>query len=64
MWFGMKLMTLIGLGIYIIFAFVMVRQEQLMSKTLEAASEAILRILTLLHLGAAVVVFFLALLIL
>ncbi|HCM82475.1 MAG: hypothetical protein UW37_C0007G0028 [Candidatus Gottesmanbacteria bacterium GW2011_GWA2_44_17] len=63
-WLGMKLMMLVGLGIYIVFAFIIVRQEQLMSKTLEAASERIISILTWLHLGAAVVVFMLALLIL
>ena len=63
-WLGMKLMMLVGLGIYIVFAFIIVRQEQLMSKTLEAASERIISTLTWLHLGAAVVVFMLALLIL
>lgn len=61
---GMKLMTLVGLGIYIVFAFVIVRQEQLMSKTLAAASDKILALFTWLHLGAALVVFALALLIL
>jgi hypothetical protein len=60
----MKLMTLLGLGIYIVFAFVIVRQEQLMSKVIEAQSEKILSVLAWLHLGAAVVIFFLALLIL
>lgn len=63
-WLGFKLMILVGLGIYIVFAFIIVRQEQLMSKTLEAASEKILSLLTWLHLGASVVVFLLALLIL
>ena len=63
-WAAMKLMILVGLGIYIVFAFVIVRQEQLMSKTLVAASEKVLSLLTWLHLGAAVVVFMLALLIL
>ena len=63
-WIGMKLMFLVGLGIYAIFAFVLVRQEQLMSKVLEAESEKILSVLTWLHLGAAAIVFILALLIL
>ena len=63
-WLGMKLMTLVGLGIYTVFAFVIVRQEQLMSKVIEAQSEKILSILAWLHLGISVVVFFLALLIL
>jgi len=63
-WLGMKLMTLVGLGIYIVFAFVIVRQEQLMSKVIEAESEKILSVLAWLHFGVSVVVFFLALLIL
>jgi hypothetical protein len=63
-WLGMKLMILIGLGIYIVFAAVIVRQEQLMSKVLEASSEKILSLLAWLHLGASLVVFLLALLIL
>jgi len=63
-WMGMKLMALVGLGIYIVFAFVIVRQEQLMSKVLEAQSEKILSVLSWIHLGVSVVVFFLALLIL
>jgi hypothetical protein len=64
MWLGMKLMFLVGLGIYIVFAFVVVRQEQLMSKVIEADSEKTLTILSWLHLGAAFVVFILALLVL
>jgi len=63
-WMGMKLMTIVGLGIYIVFAFVIVRQEQLMAKVLEAQSEKILSLLTWLHLGASLVVFILALFIL
>jgi len=64
MWFAVKLIVLVGLGIYIVFASVIVRQEQLMAKTIEAASEKILSILTWLHLGAAIIIFALALLIL
>ena len=64
MWIGLKLMTLLGLGIYIVFAIVIVRQEQLMAKVIEAQSEKILSVLAWLHLGMSVVVFFLALLIL
>ena len=63
-WLVMKLMILIGLGIYIVFAAVIVRQEQLMSKVLEASPEKILFLTTWLHLGASLVVFLLALLIL
>ena len=63
-WLLFKALTLLGLVIYIIFAVVVVRQEQLMTKVLEAASEKMLRILALLHLAASIFIFFLALVIL
>jgi hypothetical protein len=63
-WVGLKLMTIVGLGIYCVFAFVLVRQEQLMSKVLEAQSEKILSVLSWLHLGASIIVLAFAFLIL
>jgi hypothetical protein len=63
-WLGVKIMALLGLAIYIVFSAVIVRQEQLMAKVLEASSERVLSLLAWLHLGAAVVVFLLALIIL
>jgi len=64
LWLGMKLMVLLGLIIYIVFAAVIVRQEQLMSRVLEADSEKFLSVLAWIHLGATLVVFSIALLIL
>jgi hypothetical protein len=63
-WLGLKLMTIVGIGIYCVFAFVLVRQEQLMSKVLEAQSEKILSVLSWIHLGASIVVLAIAFLIL
>lgn len=63
-WLIFKLLTLLGLAIYVIFAVVVVRQEQLMTKVLEAASEKMLRVFALFHLAASIFVFFLALVIL
>jgi len=63
-WLLIKLMVLLGFGIYIIFAGVILRQEQLMSKTIEEDSEKILSILTWLHFAASILIFALALLIL
>ena len=63
-WLGLKLMTMLGLGIYIVFSLVVVRQEQLMSRVLEAQSERILSLIAWIHLIAAGVIFILALLIL
>lgn len=45
-----KLFTLLGLLVYVGFAAVMVRQEQLMAKVLESSSEKIIRLLVLVHL--------------
>lgn len=64
MWLGVKLMILLGIVIYIVFAGVIVRQEQLMTKTMEAKSKILLSFLVWLHLAIAIVLFFLALLLL
>jgi hypothetical protein len=61
-WLILKIVTLVGIGVYIIFAGVMVRQENLMSHVLEEDFEPVLKILTFIHLVLAVIVFFLALL--
>lgn len=61
---GIKFLTLIGLLVYLVFAGVMVRQEQLMSDVLEEGFEPVLRIITILHFAAAVAVFLLALVLL
>ncbi len=60
----LKVFTLVGLGLYAIFAGIMIRQEQLMADVLEEGFEPILRLLTILHFAAAVGLFILALMIL
>lgn len=50
---AVKLLVLLGLVVYAIFAGILVRQEQLMAHVLEEAFEPILRILTLIHFFAA-----------
>lgn len=59
-----KVLTLVGLGLYSIFAAIIVRQEQLMAAVLEEAFEPILRLLTILHFAAAIVLLILAIMIL
>ncbi len=49
----LKILVLIGLGVYTIFAAVMVRQEQLMAGVLEESFEPVLRILTIIHFFAS-----------
>lgn len=59
-----KLLVLLGLALYAIFAGILVRQEQLMAHVLEESFEPILRILVLIHLFAALGVIGLALVLL
>ena len=60
----LKYFILFGFGLYIVFASVIFRQEQLMANVLEESFEPVLRFAAVLHLIAAVAVFLLALLIL
>ena len=53
-WPIVKILVLILLGIYIIFAFVLVRQVQLMTTTLEVGFEGQLRFLSFIHLLFAI----------
>lgn len=58
--FLLKTITLIGLGVYVLFSAVIVRQEQLMAHVLEESFEPVLKMLTVVHLLIAVGVFGLA----
>jgi hypothetical protein len=60
----LKVLTLVGLGVYSIFAIVMVRQEYLMAHVLEESFETVLRLLVYLHLLASIAIFVLAIVIL
>lgn len=60
----LKALVLFGLGMYIIFSVVIVRQEQLMAQVLEESFEPVLRIATYLHLIASIGLFVFALLLL
>lgn len=48
--FILKIFTLLGLGVYAIFAFIIVRQEYLMAHVLEESFEPFLRFLVYAHL--------------
>lgn len=60
----LKILVLIGLGVYGVFAAVMVRQEQLMADVLEESFEPVLRTLTIIHFLASLGLFLLAILLL
>ena len=55
---------LVFIFLYIIFSFVIVRQIQLMTETLEVGFETQLKILSYLHLAFAILVFLAALIVL
>lgn len=59
-----KFLILFGLGLYMVFATVILRQEQLMAQVLEESFEPVLRVAAFFHLAASIGVFVLALLIL
>ncbi len=59
-----KIIALIGIGLYGVFAAVLIRQEQLMAAVLEESFEPILRLLVVVHFAASVALFILAVLIL
>lgn len=63
-WPIIKIFIIIFLSIYIIFALVVVRQVQLMTKTLQVGFEGQLKFLSIMHLMAAVGVLIFAILIL
>lgn len=51
----LKVATLLGLGLYAIFALILVRQEQLMENVLSEAFEPVLRSLVWIHFLASIV---------
>lgn len=59
-----KLLFLSGIALYIVFAFMVVRQVQLMTQTITIPFDPILRLIAWVHLFLAIGVFLLALIIL
>ena len=63
-WLIVKVAALILLGMYLVFAIVVVKQVQLMTSTLQLGFEFPVKFLTYIHLGFAIFVFLAALIIL
>lgn len=61
-WIFVKLLFLFGIGIYLVFATVVVRQVYLMTTTLKLGLEFFVRFIGWAHLFIAVSIFFIALL--
>ena len=63
-WRLVKALFVIGFGIYIAFSVIVVRQVGLMAKTVQTNFNLPLKLMAWVHLGAAILVFLLALLML
>lgn len=63
-WSIFKVMLLIGILVYVSFAFLMMRQVGEMSKAVKMPDDYVVRILAVAHFVAAVLVFLLAMIIL
>lgn len=63
-WGIVKIMFLIGMVVYILFALIVIRQITHMTKTLKVGFEAPLKLLGIIHFIAAIGIFIFALLVL
>jgi uncharacterized membrane protein len=63
-WLFIKICAIVGLVLYAVYAAIIVRQEELMSKVLAETSEPILRTIAIAHLIAAVALVFFAIILL
>lgn len=63
-WMTIKILTIVGLALYAVYAGIIVRQEQLMSKVLAESTESVVRLITILHFIAALFLIILALILL
>jgi|WetSurMetagenome_2_1015567.scaffolds.fasta_scaffold597870_2 hypothetical protein len=64
LWFGVKIMFLIGIGIFILFSLSIFRQTQLMDKVLKIEIRPSFKTIALVYLGLIITYFFLAFLVL
>lgn len=63
-WLIAKIAALVLLGMYLVFALVVIRQVQLMTDTVEVGFEAPIRLFSYLHLIFAILIFLAALILL
>ncbi len=63
-WMVIKILTIIGLSLYSIYAAIVIRQEELRSKVLAETSGPILRLLSIIHFIVTLVIIVLALILL
>lgn len=64
LWLGLKLVYLFGVGLYVVFAIVVYRQAVMMLAALNGALELPIKLVALTHLGIAVLMFLLVVVVL
>lgn len=57
----LKILVLLGVGVYIVFAGVLVKQVQIMTSTVKVGFEGPIKLISYIHLAFAVLVFLFAL---
>jgi len=57
---GLKIMSILGIGLYVVFALIIVRQEHRMAGVLEESFESVLRLITYIHFVLSLAVLFMA----
>ncbi|PIU03499.1 hypothetical protein COT44_03575 [Candidatus Shapirobacteria bacterium CG08_land_8_20_14_0_20_39_18] len=63
-WLVVKLFVILALLIYLIFAIVIIRQVDLMTKAINFSLDGILKIIAVIHFVGAIVIFLVALIVL
>lgn len=58
----LKIFILVGIGVYVVFAFIVVKQVKIMNATLNVGLEGPIKLSSYLHLAFAILVFLFALL--
>ena len=64
LWVLIKILFIIGFGLYLAFAVIVIRQVKIMSEVIEGLSVWPLKILAWIHLGIAIFIFLLSIIIL
>lgn len=64
LWFLIKILFVVGLALYLAFAVIVIRQIKMMSQVIEGIFVWPIKLISWIHLGAAIFVFILSILIL
>lgn len=63
-WLAVKLAFLVGILLYLVFAYIVTKQVKLMNDTIEVGFENAIKVISYAHLAVSIIVFILAMIIL